>query len=34
MVNYADIAKLAKVSTTTVSHVINQTRNVSPETKK
>ena len=26
MVNYNDIAKLAKVSPTTVSHVINETR--------
>ena len=34
MVNYNDIAKLAKVSSTTVSHVINETRLVLPETKK
>lgn len=34
MVNYNDIAKLAKVSPTTVSHVINETRFVLPETKK
>ncbi len=34
MVNYNDIAKLAKVSPTTVSHVINETRFVMPETKK
>jgi len=34
MVNYNDIAKLAKVSSTTVSHVINETRFVLPETKK
>lgn len=34
MVNYNDIARLAKVSATTVSHVINETRYVSPETKK
>lgn len=34
MVNYRDIAKLAKVSQTTVSHVINETRFVLPETKK
>lgn len=33
MVNYNDIAKLAKVSPTTVSHVINETRFVMPETK-
>lgn len=33
MVNYNDIAKIAKVSSTTVSHVINKTRFVSPETK-
>ncbi len=34
MVNYNDIAKMAKVSPTTVSHVINETRFVMPETKK
>jgi len=34
MVNYNDIAKLAKVSPTTVSHVINETRFVMPETKR
>ncbi len=34
MVNYNDIAKLAKVSPTTVSHVVNETRFVMPETKK
>jgi LacI family transcriptional regulator len=34
MVNYNDIAKLAKVSPTTVSHAINETRFVMPETKK
>ena len=34
MVNYNDIAKIAKVSPTTVSHVINETRFVSDETKK
>jgi LacI family transcriptional regulator len=34
MVNYNDIAKLAKVSPTTVSHVINETRFVMPETKE
>ncbi len=34
MVNYNDIAKLAKVSPTTVSHVINETRFVLPETKR
>ncbi len=34
MVNFNDIAKLAKVSPTTVSHVINQTRVVSPESKR
>jgi len=34
MVNYDDIAKLAKVSSTTVSHVINETRFVTPETKE
>ncbi|MHB8278320.1 MAG: LacI family DNA-binding transcriptional regulator [Candidatus Humimicrobiaceae bacterium] len=33
MVNYNDIAKIAQVSSTTVSHVINKTRFVSPETK-
>ena len=33
IVNYNDIAKIAKVSSTTVSHVINKTRFVSPETK-
>ncbi len=33
MVNYNDISKIAKVSSTTVSHVINKTRFVSPETK-
>lgn len=33
MVNYNDIAKIAKVSSTTVSHVINKTRFVSPKTK-
>jgi len=33
MVNYNDIAKIAKVSSTTVSHVINKTRFVSPETR-
>jgi len=32
MVNYNDIAKIAKVSSTTVSHVINKTRFVSLET--
>jgi len=34
MVNYNDIAKIARVSPTTVSHVINKTRFVMPETKK
>jgi len=34
MANYNDIAKLAKVSPTTVSHVINETRFVMPETKE
>lgn len=34
MVNYNDIARIAKVSPTTVSHVINETRFVMPETKK
>jgi DNA-binding LacI/PurR family transcriptional regulator len=34
MVNYNDIAKIAKVSPTTVSHVINETRFVMPETKR
>jgi len=34
MANYNDIAKIAKVSSTTVSHVINETRFVMPETKK
>jgi LacI family transcriptional regulator len=34
MVNYNDIARLAKVSPTTVSHVINETRFVMPETKR
>jgi DNA-binding LacI/PurR family transcriptional regulator len=34
MVNYNDIAKIAQVSSTTVSHVINKTRFVSPETRK
>ncbi|MBU2563636.1 MAG: LacI family transcriptional regulator [Actinobacteria bacterium] len=34
IVNYNDIAKLAKVSPTTVSHVINETRFVMPETKR
>jgi len=33
MVNYNDIAKIAKVSSTTVSHVINKTRFVLPETE-
>ncbi|MHB9127615.1 MAG: LacI family DNA-binding transcriptional regulator, partial [Candidatus Humimicrobiaceae bacterium] len=33
MVNYNDIARIAQVSSTTVSHVINKTRFVSPETK-
>lgn len=33
MVNYKDIAKIAQVSSTTVSHVINKTRFVSPETR-
>ncbi|MCL4385175.1 MAG: LacI family transcriptional regulator [Actinobacteria bacterium] len=33
MVNYNDIAKIAQVSSTTVSHVINKTRFVSPETR-
>jgi DNA-binding LacI/PurR family transcriptional regulator len=33
VVNYNDIAKYAKVSPTTVSHVINETRFVMPETK-
>jgi len=32
MVNFNDIAKIAKVSSATVSHVINKTRFVSPET--
>lgn len=31
MVNYNDVAKLSKVSTSTVSHVLNKTRFVSPE---
>ncbi len=34
MVTYHDIAKIAEVSPTTVSHVINETRFVAPETKK
>ena len=34
MVSYKDIAGIAKVSTTTVSHVINETRFVGPETRK
>ena len=34
MVNYNDIARIAKVSPTTVSHVINETRFVMPGTKK
>jgi len=34
MVQYSDIAKLAKVSTTTISHIINKTRYVSPETEQ
>lgn len=34
MANYNDIANLVKVSPTTVSHVINKTRYVSPETSK
>lgn len=33
MVTYKDIAKIAKVSITTVSHVVNETRFVDPETK-
>ena len=31
MATIKDIAKIAGVSTSTVSHVVNQTRNVSPE---
>ena len=34
MVKYDDIAKLAKVSITTVSHVINKTRYVSPNSEQ
>jgi len=34
MVSYHDIAKVAKVSTTTVSHVINETRFVALSTRK
>lgn len=34
MANFEDIAKLAKVSIATVSHVLNQTRFVTPETSK
>ena len=33
MVNYRDIAEIANVSSATVSHVINKTRFVSPETR-
>jgi len=32
-ISIKDVAKLAQVSTSTVSHVINQTRNVNPDTK-
>ncbi|MBM3710340.1 MAG: LacI family transcriptional regulator [Actinobacteria bacterium] len=34
MANYKDIAKIANVSIATVSHVINNTRFVTPETRK
>lgn len=34
MVTMADVARVANVSTTTVSHVINKSRRVSPETEK
>lgn len=34
MATMKEIAQLAKVSTATVSHVINGTKNISPETKK
>lgn len=34
MVKYSDISKLSKVSTTTISHIINKTRYVSPETEQ
>jgi LacI family transcriptional regulator len=34
MTNYNDVSKLAKVSSSTVSHVINKTRFVDPETRK
>jgi len=34
MVKYSDISKLSKVSTTTISHVINKTRYVSPATEQ
>jgi LacI family transcriptional regulator len=34
MVKYSDISKLSKVSTTTISHIINKTRYVSPATEQ
>ncbi|SUB24139.1 HTH-type transcriptional repressor PurR [Avibacterium avium] len=34
MATIKDVAKMAGVSTTTVSHVINKTRFVAPETEK
>jgi len=34
MVTMSDVARVAKVSTTTVSHVINKSRKVNPETEK
>ena len=34
MVTMSDVARVAQVSATTVSHVINQTRKVDPETEK
>lgn len=34
MVTMSDVARVAKVSATTVSHVINQTRKVEPETER
>ncbi len=34
MVTMSDVARVAKVSATTVSHVVNKTRKVSPETER
>ena len=34
MVTMSDVARVAKVSTTTVSHVINKSRKVNPETER